>query len=545
MARKRKRAEPRPEEKTLWDFTAVMEEAEVLSKEDVAASSKPDEAKTEYSPIDQTADYMARAVRFEEAWETTIASAREKLLTVDPRNLYLDFFDDVVAQAKAGGPKAGRWVGMLEAVGVRGLGMTKEMLSFEKAPKGGTACRIHYKRDLVRTHIEAHVCGEHFLNVLDADHSAWEGRPALICASDVSQHRSSVPVPAKFFKRTVPFVLNNAAGSAFRVLNGKPKYDNLFNPKPDETLLRWMLIDPSYQDELEPEDYNRCLASAMDVGQYKFDLEFLMKKDGRRPDIIFRDGSLFPQDAYLDNFFIDNKRGEFTREAIREFLACLLYAERMGFVYCGVSKNVQLKVYSSVLDWYIFKNIDKNWDFGSYTFNDGEAMSMLLSSGSFVGSNLSKVIATCLVRRSFTTRANLNTRAHVDCLAPYFKQYQDQHEDIDITPFKALCEIGHVYMFFMGHSKNPQQRLPRYEFFINDKLGPAGMVPNRVLAGVQTCGIQGDDDHSFMAEKPVTFLIPGVTQQAHILSKDVGKHIDAATGQWIMSRYKKLLTKHG
>ena len=80
-----------------------------------------------------------------------------------------------------------------------------------------------------------------------------------------------MPVPGEFFKRTVPFVLNNAAASGpFRVLDGKPKYDNLFNPKPDETLLRWMLIDPSYQDELEPEDYNRCLASAMDVGQYKF-----------------------------------------------------------------------------------------------------------------------------------------------------------------------------------------------------------------------------------------------------------------------------------
>ena len=59
-----------------------------------------------------------------------------------------------------------------------------------------------------------------------------------------------------------------------------------------------------------------------------------MKKDGRQPDIIYRDGSLFPQDAYLDNFFIENKRGEFTREAIRELLNCLVYAERMGFLYC-------------------------------------------------------------------------------------------------------------------------------------------------------------------------------------------------------------------
>ena len=79
MARKRKAAAPKPEVKTLWDFSAVMEEAEVLSKEAVAASSKADEGKTEYSPIDQTADYMARAVRFEEAWETTIAQARSQV----------------------------------------------------------------------------------------------------------------------------------------------------------------------------------------------------------------------------------------------------------------------------------------------------------------------------------------------------------------------------------------------------------------------------------------------------------------------------------
>ena len=238
--------------------------------------------------------------------------------------------------------------------------MTKDMLTLEKPPKGGTGGRVRYRKDLVRQHIESHVSGEHFLNVLKTDDSGWRGRAALICASDVSQHRSSVPVPAGYFKRTVPFVLNNTAGTVFQVYDGKPKYDNVFNPKPDDALLRWMLIDPSYQDELEPEDYHRCLASAMDVGQYKFDFEYLMKKDGRQPDIIFRDGSLFPQDAYLDNFVIENKRGEFTREAIREFLACLTYAKQFPFIYCGVSKNVQLKVYSSVLDWFIARSIDRD-----------------------------------------------------------------------------------------------------------------------------------------------------------------------------------------
>jgi hypothetical protein len=78
----------------------------------------------------------------------------------------------------------------------------------------------------------------------------------------------------------------------------------------------------------------------MDVGQYKFDLEYLLKADRHRPDLILRDGSLFPQDAYLDNFAIPNKRGDFTREAIREMLDCLSYAKLLNVIYCGVSKNV-------------------------------------------------------------------------------------------------------------------------------------------------------------------------------------------------------------
>src|SRR5467141_2146974 len=106
--------------------------------------------------------------------------------------------------------------------------------------------------------------------------------------------------------------------------------------------------------------YERCIASAMDVGQYKFDLEFLMKSD-QPPEIIFRDGSLFPQDAYLDNYILESRRGDFTREAIRDLLSCLLYAQEMKFIYCGVSKNVQLKVYSTIVDWFIAKEIDNNW----------------------------------------------------------------------------------------------------------------------------------------------------------------------------------------
>ncbi len=398
---------------------------------------------------------------------------------------------------------------------------------------------------MVHGHLESHIVSGNFLSEMTIDENTWSRRTPLIGGSDVSQHRSAVPVPARFFKRSVPFVLNNAAGTFYSGLqDGKPKYENIFNPRPDESLLRWMLIDPSYQDELEPQDYERCVASAMDVGQYKFDLEYLMKTDKRTPDIIFRDGSIFPQDAYLDNYIIENKRGEFTREAIKELLNCLLYARELDIIYCGVVKNVQLKVFSAVVDWYIEQPIDRNWEVGKYTLNDGQAMTMLLSSPSFVGDNLRQALVTCLIRRSFTTRANLNQGNKLINLSTHFEFYQNQNV-IDISPFSKLCDIAHIYMFYIGHSKNPQQQLPRYEFFHPSQSetakGTEKDTARKILAALQHCVLMPDNDHSFMSDAPVTYLMPSVTQQAHNLSKDVGKHIDNATGQWIMAQYKRLI----
>ena len=300
-----------------------------------------------------------------------------------------------------------------------------------------------------------------------------------------------------------------------------------------------MLIDPSYQEELEEEDYKRCLASAMDVGHYKFDLTYLLKAD-RPPDIIFKDGSLFPQDAYLYNFLnIENKRGDFTRQAIRELVDCLNWAERNGVVYCGVTKQVQLNVYSAVVDWFIAKEIDPNWEFGSYILSDGQAMSLLLACPEFVEGNLDRTVTTCLIRRSFTTRANLNVNADIHNLDDYFQTYQNHQ--VGIAPYQELCELAHVYMFFVGHSQNPQQQLPRYEFFYSDKFDEPEKVVQKILSSLQTCGFMIDRDHSFMAVEPVRYLIPTVTQQAHHLSKQAGEQLASEIGQKITARFVKMV----
>jgi len=525
-----------------FNFEEVIEQASIFTRDDIHIKPTSDLAAPDYDPVAQTSEYMLRAVRMEEAWETTVQKARLALLKVDPRELYLSFFRDLKKKAESGSAQSERYARLLETVAIRGLGIHSDHLRIRKPAKGGTRWRIDFDATAIQKHVREHVVGRNFINILGIDGSPAAKEQLLIAASDVSQHRSAVPIPAKFFKRSVPFVLNNAAGAMWRHDGEGARYENIFNPKPDENLLRWMLVDPSYQDELSPEDYERCIASAMDVGQYKFDLEFLLKSD-RPPTVIFRDGSLFPQDAYLDNYVMEGRRGDFTREAIRDLLACLLYAREVGTIYCGVSKNVQLKVYSAIVDWFISKEIDKNWEVGQYTLNDGQAMSILLASPEFAADNLNEVAATCLVRRSFTTRANINTRNRLGSLESYFDSYQTQHPEISIKPFASLCELAHMYMFFIGHSKSPQQQLPRYEFFHSDSFGAIEHVALDLFAALRHCGLTSDHDHSFMADKPITFLLPSVTQQAHVLSKDVGRYIDSATGQWIMARYRSLIQK--
>lgn len=532
-----------PDEQPMLDFDAVISRAEIRSRDEVALTVDPDVPSSDYSPVQRTAEYMQRSLRVEEAWEGTIAAARERLLETDARTLYLEFLTDLAKMINRASPRTARLVEIVRAVAIRGLGMGPQHLQIREPQRGGTTWRVDMDVASVERHLAGHLVGPNFLNVLRPVGSLWKNRPPLIAGSDVSQHSSAVPVPSRFFRRTVPFVLNNAAGAMFRVSGTQARYDNVFNPRPDDALLRWMLIDPSYQDELEPEDYRRVLASAMDVGQYKFDRDYLLKADRRPPDIVLRDGSLFPQDAYLDNFAVENRRGDFTREAIKEFLDCLIYAQQLNVIYCGVAKSVQLKVYSAPLDWFIARHVDSTWDVGSYTLNDGQAMSVLLSTPSFAADGLEEVVATCLVRRAFTTRANLNTRVSDGDYHGYFERFQATHPNIDITPFIRLCELANVYLFFIGHSKTPQQQLPRYEFFTHPTLGEPLEVAGMILAGIRQCSLMIDHDHAFMADEPIVYLIPSVTQQAHQLSKDVGKHIDRMTGQWIMSRYKDLVAK--
>lgn len=128
MPRKRKSQSTPPEPegyKQLSLFDIINSDSyEVLSRDAVI----------DYDPVEKTADYMRQIVQSEREWETTIKTAREHLLRIDARQLYLDFFTDLKRQIEQNSSNAPRLARLLEQVAIRGFGMTYEQVRV-KSPR--------------------------------------------------------------------------------------------------------------------------------------------------------------------------------------------------------------------------------------------------------------------------------------------------------------------------------------------------------------------------------------------------------------------------
>ena len=138
----------------------------------------------------------------------------------------------------------------------------------------------------------------------------------------------------------------------------------------------------------------------------------------------------------------------------------------------------------------------------------------------------------------------MNEKANLKNLEPFFDRYikwiKEEGSRIDIAPYQQLCKIFHTYMFFIGHSKTPSKLLPRYEFFSenNDSIET---ISAKILTAIKYCSFEVDEDHSFMSDEAITYLIPSVTQQSHIYSKDVGKWLTQNVKQQLLSKYQSFI----
>lgn len=149
----------------------------------------------------------------------------------------------------------------------------------------------------------------------------------------------------------------------------------------------------------------------MDVGQFFVEETFIFKHGGltQKPDVHFRDGRIFRQDKLM-NCTIENRHGQLTREAIYRMVSTIRAAKELKILYCGVAKQVQLKIYSTIINWYI-NNImgQTKWNPTGRVISDTEIMRNLICMKEF-SSSFEKIYVTCPIVRKFETVSNLNRR---------------------------------------------------------------------------------------------------------------------------------------
>ncbi len=315
--------------------------------------------------------------------------------------------------------------------------------------------------DKIKMHINENVLGDFFIEKISVppDIDLWgEEFPLRISACDASQHRFKLRTPFNI-NFSSPVVVNNSAGILKERGTEKPKWKHIAVPKDTKDFEDWVIVGFKDYTELNENDYEWATKSAMDVGQFYVEETYIFPYGGMKlkPDIHFRDGRVFPQDHAM-NCGLQNRHGELTREAIYRMTTTLRKARELGIIFCGVAKQVNLKLYSTIVDWYIKRKMgEENWNITGHILSDSEAMRRMLCSEVFEASTFKEIYITCPIVRSFYTTSNLNRRTDKQVIND-LNSLGNIYHSRNLTA-KNIAEEAMKYkiaMFFVGHSMTPE-----------------------------------------------------------------------------------------
>jgi hypothetical protein len=447
--------------------------------------------------------------------------------------LYFSFLKDCVTDLKsADKARQYKFAKQINNVAIMGLGIWQEDIGLTSAGREVLKISGEPNWTAIKEHVEQTVFGNYFIEeyTVPSDNILWGGQfPLRMSACDASQHRFKLKVP---FNKTwaTPVVVNNSGGT---IKEGKDKSSNwkhVVVPKDTREYENWVILGPDDYAEMDEGDYEWAAKSSMDVGEFFVEETFIFKHGGLalRPDVHFRDGRIFPQD-HLMNCKIENRHGQLTREAIYRMTSSIENANRLKILYCGVAKQVELKVYSTLISWYITKIMAKeSWNPTGQIISDSEMMRNLLFLPEFAATTFGKLLITCPIKRRFETASNLNRRTR--------KQVQNDLDSLDrvyhgrdITARDIVNEAlkVSVVMFFAGHSRTDELYIPRYEFVPPPDFFGAGSqnIVYKVLSALRLATFDIDEDHLWGLEEPIRTLIPMPILIAHDLSKKMGEEL--------------------
>lgn len=500
--------------------------------------------------IIRTADYLIAASLIDEE-RNVLQIAREKLSKENPRELYLAFLKDAVYNLKTTDKTHQyRYARQINDVAIMGLGVWQEDLGLAAAGEGSLKITGEPDWERIKDHIDKTVFGDYFVEEINvpADSRIWAGDfPLRMSACDASQHRMKIKVP---FNKTwaTPIVVNNSGGTIKeRGSDGKPDWRHVAVPKDTREYEDWVILGPDDYADMDEGDYEWAAKSSMDVGQFFVEETFIFKHGGltKKPDVHFRDGRIFPQDKLM-NCRIDNRHGQLTREAIYRMATTCRTAEELKILFCGVSKQVELKVYSALITWYVTKVMGKtNWNPTDKVLNDSEMMRYFIFHSDFQATTFDKIYVTCQILRRFETTSNLNRRTRKQVVND-LNSLAHVYHGRDITAKDIVEEALKVsaVMFFGGHSRNEELYIPRYEFAQMTQTVDNSNYKQwayKVLSALRLASFDVDEDHLWGLEEPIKTLIPTPILVAHDISKKLGEELASNFAQRATAEFIKRL----
>lgn len=492
--------------------------------------------------IRTAAEWLTSASYFEDRREV-ILEAKEKLMKEDPRKLYFDCIRDLVKLIQEEERQRKYiWASQLSDLALQGLGINIDDLAFR-----GISAKDMFRGepdwDKIKTHINENVLGSSFIEKISvpSDTDLWgEEFPLRISACDASQHRFKLRTPFNV-NFSSPVVVNNSGGVLKERGTEEPKWRHVAVPKNTQDFEDWVIVGFKDYTELNENDYEWATKSAMDVGQFYVEETYIFPYGGMKlkPDIHFRDGRIFPQDHAM-NCKLQNRHGELTREAIYRMTTTLRKAKELGITFCGVAKQVNLKLYSTIVDWYIKRKMgEENWNITGHILSDSEVMRRMLYNEAFDASTFNEIYITCPIVRSFYTTSNLNRRTDeqvINDLNSLENIFHSRHLTARNIVDEALKYK--VAMFFAGHSKTPEVYCPRYEFVYYDNNEDINQDIIKILSALRLASFDVDEEHLWGLEEPIRTLVPTPILIAHELSKKMGEEL---ANDWVSKTYAEFI----
>ncbi len=451
--------------------------------------------------------------------------AARRLEAEDPRKLLLQFAKwlyeehkacvDRLKNAKKAGDKKrveemGRKVwdidNVADSVFARQLGVPRKGLQLKFKPRT-LSDEAHFDPDIVDKHLKQVVLGRSFLERFKVGQLE---EPYTEVGTDASLQIFSLGdiLPKKFERHPMAIlaavaIYYNLYTSEIEDVDAKPSPSTWVTYTSEEAIDQGILVPPSaYLQLADPRLWERTLSAALNVRQYLKDHEALNGGGRRRPDVVFRDGRIFPLEHLFSDYTQPRIHGQMVRNSLRAFSELVKdvnFSDRV--LYCGTVKRAGVEFIAPLVFWYlrfgsgmegrspIWPDMDPDLIFHFRLSDQGtvlrlfEGLSPDLSSG--------EIVCTCrFVRRfSYMMEPELRRQAEeegvtkedqwISFIEKRIEEKKELIEEPDPELYALLCARAAVLSFYCGVKggrltledlPTESTALPRYEILLPYRL---------------------------------------------------------------------------